>query len=141
MSMGKFCAVGITAVSDWSIVDMPAISSELCTCNLWLPLPLGQSPGYNRRRSQQGSTWVVSVVFWCSGVPNCFSHICQITIWIIWMILSCHRDMLSRICTVQIHPRNRALDHADCTAYTRHELDHTWYRSGLYAGIGDLSGV
>ena len=34
--------------------------------------------------------------------------------------------MLCRICIVQIQPRKRVLDHADCTAPTRqHELDHT----------------
>ena len=41
-------------------------------------------------------------------------------------ILTCHYEMLCRICKVQIHPTKCVLDHAEFTAPTRqHELDNT----------------
>ena len=46
-------------------------------------------------------------------------------VYIIYM-LTCRRDMLCRICVVQIQPRKHVPDHAGYTAPTRqHELDHT----------------
>lgn len=40
--------------------------------------------------------------------------------------LTCRSEMLSMICTVQIHPSKHVLDDAGYTAHTRqHEPDHT----------------